>query len=308
MRAYASMTCALLALALFPVSSVRAETNAPRAAAAAESSGLDLAKSAACVERMRELQDALGQMETAAVASNETARAECIRERHTKVIGLLELSQTAHDRLRGIAADDITEQDEAEFAKILLACGRAEKTAAEAGHCTNEAPRKPKKRREADRADNPANPDASGKRDRLFRRRQPVERNERTCLRQEQLAALLATVMELGVDTGKSLDASSKELSKLAIEPLDGWQPNDCATLDDLCVAVARALNLKVEKPDDPVSYAQALRDEGLPVDTLLPARIPDGPPPLLLEPEVRAFFLTGYAAPLPTSRRLVPD
>jgi hypothetical protein len=133
-------------------------------------------------------------------------------------------------------------------------------------------------------------------------------RNELTCLHQDRLAGMLIVAMELRVADSKSPNANSAALAKLAIEPLDGWQPNECATLDDLCVVVARALNLKVERPDDPVSYAQALRDEGLPVDTLLPARIADAPPPLLLESEARAFFVTGYAAPLPSSKRLLPD
>jgi hypothetical protein len=122
------------------------------------------------------------------------------------------------------------------------------------------------------------------------------------------MANMLVAVMDLRLDADKSPNANTVALTKLAIEPLDGWQPNECLTLDDFCVAVARALNLKVEKPDDPASYAQALRDEGLPVDTVLPARPPEGPSLLLLESEARAFFLAGYAAPLPTSRRLMPD
>jgi len=63
-----------------------------------------------------------------------------------------------------------------------------------------------------------------------------------------------------------------------------------------------------VKDPQDPLSYGQALREEGLGVGTLLPERDPQLDPPYVLDSEVRAFLTTGYAAPLPSSRRVAPD
>jgi len=60
-------------------------------------------------------------------------------------------------------------------------------------------------------------------------------------------------------------------------------------------------LNLKVAAPTEPASYVQAIRDSGLPVEPLLRHRV-------LFEAEVRVFLAQGYAAPLPSSRRLQPD
>ena len=99
-----------------------------------------------------------------------------------------------------------------------------------------------------------------------------------------------------------------KTLAKLGVEPLGGWQPGKCTTADDVYVACARVMKLKVKDPQDPLSYAQALRDEGLGVDTLLPERDPKLDPPIVVDSEVREFLTTGYAAPLPSAKRVTPD
>jgi hypothetical protein len=57
---------------------------------------------------------------------------------------------------------------------------------------------------------------------------------------------LLTQAMELGEDVVTTRQPPAEALAKLAIEPLGGWHTNDCTSLDDLCVAVARMLNLKV--------------------------------------------------------------
>lgn len=276
-----------------------AETNAP---------ALDLAQSAVCIERMKQLLQTVADLEAAAVSSNETARAGCIREKHVKIVGLLDLSTQSQNRLSHPRSEEVTAADEATYAEILLACARAEKVAAEAGACLNIEAKKPKQPRAADRPQE--KPENSGKLkpNRLARQRKAAIRNEQTCVHQDRLAALLVTAMDLRIGVTNTPNANIPALTKLAIEPLDGWHPNDCTDLDDFCAVVARALNLKVEKPDNPASYEQALRDEGLPVDTLLPTRIPDAPAPLLLESEVRSFFVTGYAAPLPSSTRVPTD
>jgi hypothetical protein len=97
-------------------------------------------------------------------------------------------------------------------------------------------------------------------------------------------------------------------LANLGVQPLDGWVADDCVTSDDLCVVVARALNLKVEKPDNPYSYVQAVRNDGLPVDSVLPRRTKESIPVVLLESEVRLFLARGYVARMPSSHRFQPD
>ena len=287
---------------------VAAQTNTPPAAGADSAVVLDLKQSAACIERIKQFLQTVADLEADARSSNQLARAECIRDRHAKIVGLLDLSNESQSLLRSPRSDEVTEMDEAAYSDILLACARAEKIAAEAEACSNVVSKRPKRHRDIVPVDERPSDNATRKDVRLIRQRQPMVRNEQTCLHQDRLAGMLIAVMELRVADSKSPNAHTAALAKLAIEPLDGWQPNECATLDDMCVIVARALNLKVEKPDDPVSYAQALRDEGLPVDTLLPARIPDAPSPVLLESEARAFFLAGYVNPLPSSKRLMPD
>jgi len=135
-----------------------------------------------------------------------------------------------------------------------------------------------------------------------------VERTAQTCLHHEQFAALLARVMDLELDPHATPEDCSKMLAKLAIEPLGGWRPGKCVTVDNVYVACARAMNLKVKDPENPLSYAQALRDEGLGVDTLLPERDPKLDPPFVLDSEVRAFLTSGYAAPLPSAKPIAPD
>ncbi len=276
-----------------------AETNAP---------AFDLNKSAACIERVKQLLQTVADLEAAALSSNETARAECIRDRHAKIVGLLDLSNESQSRLHSPHSEEITAADEAAYSEILLACARAERVAAEAEACLNMETKKLNRPRDADRPVEKPGDTANRKPARIARPQKAGIRNEQTCLHQDRLAALLVAAMDLRISATNSPNANITALTKLAIEPLDGWQSNDCTNLDDLCVAVARALNLKVENPSAPASYEQALREEGLPVDTLLPARIPGASPPLLFESEVRAFFLAGYAAPLPSSRSVPTD
>ncbi len=135
-----------------------------------------------------------------------------------------------------------------------------------------------------------------------------MERTEQTCLHHEQFAFLLARAMNLKLDPHATPEDCSKMLANLAIEPLGGWHLGKCVTVDNVYVACARAMNLKVKTPEDPLSYGQALRDEGLGVDTLLPERDPKLDPPFVVDSEVRAFLTSGYAAPLPSAKRVSPD
>ncbi len=260
-----------------------------------------------CIQLIQSLIEQVARLQEG--ASNQATRLDCITEKLVKIQGLLELTQTAAARLPQLENEDDTDQIEIEGSRVALACARAEKLALEAENCSVGPAAKPKKHR----AENTAGVDMSAQ---TATQTVPVAlapsfpvRDEETCLHQGQMALLLGRAMDLGLDVGKSPEAYAAELGKLAIEPLGGWQPDKCATLDDFCVVVARALNLKIESPDDPASYIQALRDDGLPVDTMLPARGDiNNPPPLLLEPEVCNVFAHGYTAPLPTSHHLDPD
>jgi len=273
MRPLTSILALLLATALAP-----GQTNDPAATARC------LARMEAFLEQLAELEGAI---------SNDTARAECITSKRNKIKGLRELTAAAAARLPVLDPDDDADAIAAEQSAITIACARADKLAAEAADCQFGPSAKPRKNRTASAPPPP-----------VPRRSSTPSRDETSCLKQAQFAQLLVKAMDLGKPTTNA----TEELARFAIEPLRGWKPAECATLDDLCVAVARALNLKVETPADPVSYQQALRYEGLPVDSCFPRRLEGADPPLLLEVEVRTFFAKGYAAPLPSSRPLTPD
>jgi len=138
--------------------------------------------------------------------------------------------------------------------------------------------------------------------------RRTAVRTRETCLHQEQFAVMLGRAMDLKMTDKATPDDFMKRLAKLGVGPLHGWQFGKCVTVDDVYVVCARAMNLKVKDPQDPLSYGEALREEGLGVDTLLPERDPQLDPPYVLDSEVRALLTTGYAAPLPSSRQVAPD
>ncbi len=257
----------------------------------------DFKATQAGIKRLNSLVERTSQLES--VATNDTVRLECITGKAVKIKGLLDLTQTAAARLPLLISENDERDIEIELGQISIACARAEKLAAEAEVCASGPPAQPK--------NHPVTAETHAASS-LMPLKQSSPRSEKNCIAQRELARLLALAMELQFDAKNSVDAYVVELSKFAIEPLGGWRADKCATLDDLCVAAARALNVKVESPADPVSYLQALRDDGLPVDTLLPPRIEGADPPLLLESEVRAFFTAGYAAPLSSSRPLNPD
>jgi hypothetical protein len=245
--------------------------------------------------QIQQIKEQLVTLATRAQQTHNPAQAECFQMRLVKLNGLLEVAQTALDRLR--AAESDREWEEAAL-NIQFCALRAEKLKDEAMRClevatppavppgtprTN-APARPGKIRYEPR---PAAPPA-----------RRVVRDRQTCLTQGQLACWVARAMELPATTADNHKACVDELTRRAIEPLEGWQPTQCATVDDLYVVAARVLNLPVDAPQDPFSYGQALREAGLAVDALLPARLPGAAPPVLVEDEVRAFLAAGYALP----------
>jgi hypothetical protein len=283
--------------------------------ARAESSTNDLAAMVrdvdTCAHRLHEIHGEAVKLEDV-VPKEQAALIDCIRSRELKIKGLLELTENARKNIQKALKRDETEGIEGFAGDVKVSCARAEKLLLEAEECATSVVLKAMPTNAAPVAATNASgivkikirPRATGP----SAARRLVMRTNQTCLHHEQFAAMLARAMDLKMDAKATPDEVIKALTKLAIEPLHGWQPGRCATVDDVYVACARAMNLKVKDPQDPLSYGQALRDEGLGVDTLLPARDPHLDPPCVLDSEVREFLTTGYAAPLPSSRRVTPD
>jgi len=264
----------------------------------------------ACTERLRQIYGEAAKLEEI-TPIEQPELLDCIHSRMVKIKGLVEMADTADLEIRKAFKGNDAETVERDADNIELSCTRAEKLFLEAQGCSTSAPPKttPPKTT-ASVADTNASaaikitPRATGP----APPRRHVERNQQTCLRQEQFAVLLARAMELKLVEPATSDDCVKALTKMVVEPLGGWQPGKCTTVDDVYVACVRAMKLNVKDPQDPLSCAEALREEGLGVDTLLPERDPKLDPPYVLDSEVRAFLATGYAAPLPSSRRVAPD
>ena len=283
--------------------------------ARAESSTNDLSaierEADTCARRLHEIHGEAVRLEEKA-PKEQTALIDCIRSRELKIKGLLELTESARKNIDKALRGGKTEAIEEFASDVKISCARAEKLLIEAEECATSVVLKAVPTNAAPVAATNASgfvninirPRAIGP----SAARRPVVRTDQTCLHQEQFAAMLARAMDLKMDAKATPDEFIRALTKLAVEPLHGWQTGRCATVDDVYVACARAMNLKVKDPQDPLSYGEALREEGLGVDTLLPERDPHLDPPYVLDSEVRALLTTGYAAPLPSSRRVTPD
>lgn len=237
---------------------------------------------------------------------------DCIHSRVLKIKGLLELTEIAQKDIQKALKRDETNAIGEYASNVKICCARAEKLLVEAQGCstsvalqaapTNAPPAV------VTNASTNVNIKITPRTTVPLAMRHPVVRTDQTCLHHEQFAGILARAMDLKLVEKATPDEFIKALARLAVEPLGGWQLGRCVTVDDVYVACARAMNLKVKNSQDPLSYGQALRDEGLGVDTLLPERDPKLDPPYVVDSEVREFLATGYAAPLPSSRRLAPD
>jgi hypothetical protein len=282
-----------------------------RAESPTNSPATPLQQSDACVRRLHEIYDEAARLEEKTPPEQE-ALADCVRSRVLKIKGLLELMEETQKDIQ-IAVRAAQSDKAADYlGSVMISCARAKKLLLEAEGCATSLALKA--------APPPAAPlvatNALGTIDVKITPRPPspsvnrrfVERTIQTCLHHEQFAGMLARAMNLKLDPHASPEDCSKMLAKLAIEPLGGWQLGKCVTVDNVYVACARAMNLKVKDPEDPLSYGQALRDEGLGVDTLLPERDPKLDPPFVVDSEVRAFLTSGYAAPLPSAKRIAPD
>jgi hypothetical protein len=263
----------------------------------------------ACVLRLQAIRDEAVKLEEVA-PPDQVALVDCIHSRVLKIKGLVELTLGAQKNLYKAVKSDEAVAADGYASSVTLCCARAEKLLVEAEGCATSVTLKTTPTNEAPAGVTNSNveikitPRPAG----LPSVRRTVVRTRETCLHQEQFAVMLGRAMDLKMTDQATPDDFMKRLAKLAVEPLHGWQFGKCVTVDDVYVACARAMNLKVKDPQDPLSYGQALRDEGLGVDTLLPERDPQLDPPYVLDAEVRALLTTGYAAPLPSSRRVSPD
>jgi len=262
------------------------------------------------VARMQAVRDEAAKLEDAA-PTNQIELVDCIRSRVLKIEGLLDLTRGAQKDLHLAVKSGNTGALDGYASSVALCWTRAEKLLAEAQDCatsvalqaapTNEAPTGVTNTAGAEIK---ITPRPAG----LPPLHRSVARTAETCLHHEEFAAMLGKAMDLKMTDKNSPEDYVKALTRLAIEPLHGWQIGKCVTVDDVYVACARAMNLKVKDPKDPLSYGEALRQEGLGVDTLLPVRDPQLDPPYVLDSEVRALLTTGYAAPLPSAKRVDPD
>jgi hypothetical protein len=262
------------------------------------------------VRRVQQIQDEVVKLEEAAPA-DRVDLVDCIHSRVLKIKGLLELTFGAQQSIHEMVRTDTAETLNGYVTNVTLCCERAEKLLLEADDCAINVNRKAVTSNEV-----PASvTNAAGADFRIVPRtggippvHRPVVRSRETCLRHEQFAVMLGKAMDLKMTDKVAPADYMKALTRLAVEPLHGWQPGQCVTVDDVYVACARAMGVKVKDSKDPLSYGEALRQEGLGVDTLLPERDPQLDPPYVLESEVRALLTTGYAAPLPSSKPVDPD
>lgn len=263
----------------------------------------------ACVARLQVIRDEAVKLEEA-VPVDQVELVDCIHSRVLKIKGLLELALGAQTGLHKEIRTDEAEAVEGYATNVKLCCERAEKLLVEAEGCATSVTLKTPSSNEVAAAstngelDIKITPRPAG----LPPVRRTVVRTKETCLRQEQFAVMLGRAMDLKMTDKATPDDYVKALTRQAVEPLHGWQLGKCVTVDDVYVACARSMGLKVKDPQNPLSYGEALREEGLGVDTLLPERDPQLDPPYVLDSEVRALLTTGYAAPLPSSRRVSPD
>jgi hypothetical protein len=250
-------------------------------------------EAASCLARLTEIHAAVAEAERAARQTNDVARADCIRKHLVSLTGLLEVGRAARGWLESVAEQEDAEAVAEELEKIRAVCSRAEKLSQFAADCAAVSSRRTKPPR-------PPSPPVQSERPRAVSRlswsdsRPAGSRGAADCLRQRELACLLAQAFHL-----RGSGDCEEELSRRDVEPLGGWEGAECATVDDLCVTVARALGLEVADPDDPAQYRQVLAEFGLPVDRVLPPRARTGRPPWLLDREVREFLSRGLAAPL---------
>jgi len=295
MRIGANIVCVVVAVAL--VSRVMAGETGATDVASSDFTGR-VRQVQASVEKIEAMLAYLTQLQQS--TTNSEARQQCVEMQLAKLIGLNELAHKAQTRF----ADAKPEDDAFELtaAQIVSAAERAEKIVVDVEFCSKTF--KAMKNGKPSPMKTPPYPVSPAKTSTnavtqafIYPPSRPyVARKEQDCLTQGKLACLLVKVFDLG--DGRSTAASVSALESKGIEPLDGWKPEKAADLDDLCVAVGRALKIHVTSQNEALSYDEALRLEGFPVGECFPGHSFNDAPPLLLETEVRRFLATGIGAP----------
>lgn len=257
-----------------------------------------------CLEHVRQLAQQINVLAVSARQSNQVARARCLQSGGDRLNGLLEIIGDARERLTSYREQEDIELIEVELTNIAAACQRAEVVAVQAGDCraASLAPPQPASRN-ARREEIQAQPRMIPA---WFGKPPVVLRTKANCLSQGRGAWLLARAMGL-VEELTTPEAAQQLLEQRQIGPSDGWQPEACLSLDTFARVVTQALRLKVRAPDGPAAYLGALREYGLPVDTLLPESNGSPGGPWLLEAEVIEFLSQGLAAPPPNAQSVMP-
>lgn len=246
-----------------------------------------VAHARALVERVTALRDG---------CTNDPGRATCVADKLVQLEAVVALIQESTEQLRVLAGDGESELAAAERGRLRAAVTRAEQLATAAGQCRSE-PVLRGRRPVAPITATAGSGTAATVTVPAIPRVPSRPRHEDDCIRQGETARWLARALEMDVD-GQGVTGVTKALSAVGIEPLGGWRTADCTTRDDFCVAVARALALPVADQEEPASYERALRDAGLPVDSVLPPGAKERLVPLLAT-EVRLFLTQGLAAPV---------
>ncbi len=256
-----------------------------------------------CLEDLRLLMDILLPIEEQARAGSELERAACLGSKLERLKGLLKLGERALDVMKASRPEDEAQVIESELAKIEIVCRRATQLGREIEGCTGGL----SPRDDAVSSVEPILiPSAPPPVPPWLQRTDEGPRTPQTCLRRGALACLLARAAGFELETEDPVSCLGL-LEQESILTGESWDPQACASIDDLAVAAVRLLGLKVADPQDGLACLGALRAHGLPVDTDLPARMADTAPPLLLEGETRSFLVRGLAAPLPSARPVMP-
>ena len=259
-----------------------------------------------CLKSMENTLTTLEELETQARETNNLAQAECFRGKIGSIKGLVEIGRKLQERLQVLLEDEEDETIEEMLGQIEIACTRSESIVVTSNTCASAVGPVPKPRRRGPKLSDELTL-APRETPPWLEPRPTIPRNADNCLRQGQLADLLVRAMELVASSTNQAATAIATLAEHQIEPIEAWDPEACVTLDDFCVIVSRALALTPADSEDPHAYCQELREYGLPIDSGFPDWPEKADPPYLLETEVRKFLADGLAAPLPSSKPIMP-
>lgn len=235
------------------------------------------------VARLLEVRSQLQEEVEQARSRHETNRVDCLRRSEVAVQSLVELSESARRQLvffleEGAEADAQEQRD-----WIQAAVTRAEQHLRQALLCEAEPPVGPR-RRTTVREGGPPLPAKTPSKVSPWRRLLIAGRIP--CLRQGELACMIGRAIS-GDGVGEDCVSG---LQQRGVEPLQGWQPDQCATANDVCVVLVRVLGLPVADTRQAHAYRAALREYGVAVEGKLPAG--DAP---VSAPEVRQLLMMGF-------------